>query len=87
MRETFGVLKMQPNIRIFSKPDCPYCVQAKQLLDNKGYTYAEFVIGEDMTKEEFVEAFPKVKTVPFIIVGNNQVGGFKQLLEFFGEEI
>jgi glutaredoxin len=56
-------------------------------LTNKGYSFTEFVIGEDMTKEDFVEAFPKVKTVPHVIVGNNVIGGYKQLVEFFGEDV
>ena len=79
-------MENQPYIRVFTKNDCPFCVQAKQLLNNKGYSFTEFVLGEDMTKEDFVEAFPKVKTVPHIIVGNNTIGGYKQLVEFFGED-
>lgn len=77
----------QPYIRVFTKNDCPFCVQAKQLLQNKGYTYTEFVIGEDIDRDDFVSAFPKVKTVPHIIIGNNQIGGYKQLAEMLGEEI
>lgn len=76
----------QPFIRIFSKPDCPYCDQAKNLLNMKGYTYTEFVVGEDVTREEFMESFPNVKTVPYIIVGNNHIGGYKQLVDMLGEE-
>jgi glutaredoxin len=75
----------QPYIRVFTKPDCPFCVQAKDLLSAKGFSYSEFELGKDLTKEEFVEQFPKVKTVPYIIVGNNHVGGYKQLVEMLGE--
>lgn len=78
---------MQPYIRIFSKPDCIYCNQAKNLLNSKGYSFTEFVIGQDVTREEFMESFPNVKTVPYIIVGNNHIGGYKQLVEMFGEEL
>lgn len=78
---------MQPYIRIFSKPDCTYCNQAKNLLNSKGYSFTEFVIGQDVTREEFMESFPNVKTVPYIIVGNNHIGGYKQLVEMFGEEL
>ena len=75
----------QPYIRIFTKNDCPFCVQAKQLLQNKGYSYSEFVLGEDIDREDFLANFPKVKTVPHIIIGNNQIGGYKQLVELLGE--
>jgi glutaredoxin len=72
-------------IRIFSKPECSYCEQAKQLLNVKGLTFTEFVVGEDVSREDFMSSFPNVKTVPYIIVGNNHLGGYKQLLEFLGE--
>ena len=81
-----GTDKMtQPNIRIFSKVDCPYCDSAKSLLISKGFNYTEIIIGSDLTREQFVEKFPNVKTVPYIIIGNNHVGGYKQLVEFIGE--
>jgi glutaredoxin len=75
----------QPYIRVFTKPDCPFCVQAKDLLSAKGFSYSEFELGKDLTREEFIEKFPDVKTVPYIIVGNNHVGGYKQLLEMIGD--
>ena len=75
----------QPYIRVFTKPDCPFCVQAKDLLSVKGFSYSEFELGKDLTREEFIEKFPDVKTVPYIIVGNNHVGGYKQLLEMIGD--
>jgi glutaredoxin 3 len=80
-------MENQPYIRVFTKNDCPFCVQAKQLLTNKGFSYSEFVLGEDIDKEDFLSHFPDVKTVPYIIVGNNHVGGYKQLVEFFGEDL
>ena len=76
---------MQPLIRIFSKVDCPYCDSAKNLLISKGYSYHEFIIGQDIARDEFVEKFPNVKTVPYIIIGNNHIGGYKQLIDFIGE--
>jgi len=79
-------MKNQPYIRIFSKPDCPFCVQAKGLLESKGFSYTELVLGKDLTREDFMEQFPNVRTVPYIIVGNNHVGGYKQLVEMFGDE-
>ena len=78
-------MKNQPYIRMFTKPDCPFCVQAKELLSAKGFSYSEFELGKDLTKEEFIEKFPNVKTVPYIIVGNNHVGGYKQLVEMIGD--
>lgn len=82
---TFSML--MPLIRVFTKDDCPYCGQAKQLLNNKGFNYEEILIGRDVTREEFLEQFPNVRTVPYIIIGNNHIGGYKQLAEFLGDDV
>ena len=34
----------QPQVEIYTKWGCPYCVQAKALLDAKGVTYQEYDI-------------------------------------------
>lgn len=68
-------------IDIYSKVDCPYCKAAKDLLDVNNIEYNEYVIGRDLTREEFLEKFPNVKTVPQILVDNNIIGGYDKLLE------
>ena len=41
---------------IWSKPQCSYCVQAKNLLKAKGIQYEERIIGEGWLKEQLLEA-------------------------------
>ena len=74
------------HIKVFSKPDCPYCEAAKRLLDSKDLTYEEFVIGTDVQREEFMDRFPNVRTVPFILIGNRKIGGYDKLVELLGDE-
>lgn len=52
---------------IYSKPNCPGCVQLKKQYDQQGVEYREVVIGRDVLLEDFIEAFPTVKTVPFVV--------------------
>ncbi len=66
-------------IKIFGKPQCPYCVQAKSLCEREGLPYEYFQLGEDFTREELLEDFPNARTFPQITDGTEYVGGFDQL--------
>lgn len=66
-------------IKIYSKNPCPYCVRAKNLLQDLGLKYTEI----DMTNkiDELQELKNKTghKTVPQIFIGQTFVGGFTEL--------
>jgi glutaredoxin 3 len=67
---------------IWSKYHCPYCDQAKALLDSKGIPYEERKIGDGYTREELLEAIPTARTVPQIFIDEQLVGGFNELREY-----
>lgn len=67
-------------ITIYSKPNCPYCVSAKQFLSSKGYMFEEKVVGVNATREELLEAAPNARTVPQIIINGNLIGGYDDLV-------
>lgn len=73
-------------ILVYSKPNCPYCVSAKELLSSKSLNYTEVVLGEDMLREDFLCIFPQVKTVPLIIIDGVKVGGYNELREWFSAQ-
>ena len=64
---------------VWSKEQCPYCVQAKKLLELKGIEYEERNIQKDWTKEQLLEAVPTARTVPQIFLDGNLIGGFTEL--------
>jgi glutaredoxin len=68
---------------IYSKDMCPYCVRAKQLLEQKGIAYEERVIGRGYTKEQLLEAVPNARTVPQIFLDGMLVGGYDDLVKRF----
>jgi len=68
---------------VYSKRNCNFCTAAKKLLDKHDVTYEEYRIGTDITKDEFLERYPNQKTVPFIILESEVVGGYKELRELF----
>lgn len=71
------------SIVVYTKQQCPFCDKAKALLSIKGYSYTEVVLGEDMTREDFMSLFPEQKTVPLIIMNGVKHGGFDKLKEYF----
>jgi glutaredoxin 3 len=64
---------------VWSKYHCPYCDQAKALLNQKGIAFEERKIGDGWTKEELLEAIPTARTVPQIIMDGELIGGFTEL--------
>ena len=71
---------------VWSKDYCPYCVNAKSLLDSKGIVYEERNISQGKwTKEQLLEAVPGARTVPQIFVDDKLIGGYDQLKEYFNQ--
>jgi glutaredoxin 3 len=64
---------------IWSKYHCPYCDQAKALLQQKGIQFEEKKIGDGYTREELLEAVPGARTVPQIFLDDKLIGGFTEL--------
>jgi len=70
---------------IWSKPNCPYCDQAKALLQSKGIPFEEKKIGDGYTKEELLEAVPTARSVPQIFIDDSHIGGFTELKTYLNQ--
>lgn len=65
---------------VWSKDQCPYCIQAKALLESKGIEYEERnIMHGTYTKEQLLEAVPTARTLPQIFLDEEYVGGFNEL--------
>jgi glutaredoxin 3 len=64
---------------VWSKYHCPFCDQAKALLEAKGIEYVEKKIGDGYTREDLLEEIPTARTVPQIFVDGKLIGGFTEL--------
>jgi glutaredoxin 3 len=75
------------DVIIYTTVSCPYCVQAKRLLDHKGVAYTEIdVTGDHERRQEIMRASGR-RTVPQIFIDGQSIGGFDELygLEQSGE--
>jgi len=68
---------------VWSKDNCTFCVQAKNLLKLKNIEFEERNIQKDWTREQLLEAMPTAKTLPQIFLDDNYIGGFTELRKHF----
>ena len=64
---------------VWSKENCPYCLQAKALLESRGIEFEERNVQTDWTKEQLLAAVPTARTLPQIFLDDNYIGGFTEL--------
>ena len=67
-------------IKIYSTNWWGSCIAAKKLLDDKGLSYEEINIEEIGISREDLIKLTGGYTVPQIIINDNAIGGFNQLL-------
>ena len=67
---------------VWSKGNCPFCVKAKALLDQRGIEYEERIIENGWTKEQLLEAVPNARSVPQVFVRGRYVGGYNELVDY-----
>lgn len=73
--------KVQESIALFTKPGCPFCTKAKQMLQDHGLQYEEIVLGQDATTVS-LRAVTGRTTVPQVFIGGRHIGGSDDLEKF-----
>jgi glutaredoxin 3 len=76
----------QAEILVYTKDYCPYCVAAKNLLNQKGVGYQEIDVTNDpqQFQEMLTKAAPR-RTVPQIFIGGRGIGGFDDMKALDGK--
>ena len=74
-------------VEIYTWSTCPFCRQAKQLLDSKQIEYAEYVIdGDEQARDAMVKRGSDGKrSVPQIFIDDLHVGGSDALYQLEAE--
>jgi glutaredoxin 3 len=69
-----------PPVTIYTKPWCPYCIAAKELLTEKGVPFTEIdIMGNANRRDEMITKARGRSTVPQIFIGDRHVGGCDDL--------
>jgi glutaredoxin-like protein len=74
--------ELPKDISIITKPGCPHCANAKQLLKDKGYSFEEIELGDEATTRS-LRAISGEQTVPQVFINGQHIGGFDQLKAHF----
>ena len=80
--------------KVFTKPNCGYCVKAKALLDKLNIPFEEYKLSTGMasgdgevTIEQMFEMIGKqVRSMPQIMSDDKHIGGYTDLREHFINE-
>lgn len=67
---------------ILTKPGCPFCAKAKNLLDEKGLPYEELVMGKEVSFTS-LKALSGRETWPQVFIGGKHIGGSDDLAAYF----
>ena len=76
---------------IYSKPNCSFCMQAKQLLEMEQLPFEYKNLGTHYSLDELMTLSPNAKSFPQIFVvdenGNKElIGGFNNLVEHLKQQ-
>lgn len=68
------------SIIVYSTDTCPYCIRAKDLLNQKGLLFEEIILNNQEAIAKFKDDCPGATTVPQILINDELVeGGYEGL--------
>lgn len=73
---------MAATVEIYTWRTCPYCIQAKQLLQSKGTKFTEYSIdGDEAARSKMAKRANGRRSVPQIFINDRHIGGCDDLYE------
>ena len=71
---------------IYSKQNCSFCMQAKQLLEMEQLPFDYLTLGTNYSLQEFMELFKNARSFPMIVKDGEVIGGFNNLVEYLKQQ-
>ena len=68
------------NVTIYTKPYCPYCIRAVDLLEKKGVEFTEIEAAFDPDKRQEMIQRSGRATFPQIFIGERHIGGCDDMM-------
>ena len=67
------------SVSILTKPGCPHCHRAKDLLDEHGVGYEEIEVGKNGLSYSVIKAISGESTTPQVYIDGKHIGGADEL--------
>jgi glutaredoxin 3 len=68
-------------VTIYTKPYCPYCIRAVDLLERKGVAFTEIEAAFDPARrQEMIRRAGGRSTFPQIFIGERHIGGCDEMM-------
>jgi glutaredoxin 3 len=71
---------MSTGVTLYTTRFCPYCIRARNLLDNKSVAYQDIAVDNDPQLRREMMTRSGRDTVPQIWIGERHIGGFDDML-------
>jgi len=71
---------------IYTRSGCPFCTKIKEVYKSKGWSYSEYTLGTNFTKEQFYKEFGQGATFPQVIIGGRKMGGCTETVKYLREQ-
>ncbi|MEW6018723.1 MAG: glutaredoxin 3 [Pseudomonadota bacterium] len=68
------------SVTIYTKPYCPYCIRALDLLEKKGVDFTEIEAAFDPEKRQEMNQRSGRNTFPQIFIGERHIGGCDDMI-------
>jgi glutaredoxin 3 len=69
-----------PQVTLYTRPYCPYCIRAVDLLEQKGVDFTEIEAGFDSEKRQEMMRRSGRTTFPQIFIGDQHIGGCDDMM-------
>lgn len=64
---------------MYTKDPCPYCSNAKRLLENKKVAFEEIDLTDNMAEMQRIKDETGWRTFPIIMINDKLIGGYQDL--------
>ena len=80
-------LFMSSELRLYSRPMCSWCIDAKDFLQSRGYKFTEIDVGRNRAAYEQMKEISDQSYVPTLVAGEEVLANFdvEQLEKFLDE--
>lgn len=72
-------------VSIITRTSCPFCIKAKDMLEQNEISFEEIVLGQDASLRS-VRAMTGLETVPQVFIDGAHIGGSEELEAYFAKK-